>query len=71
MRAKPACRLLVLSGYYDLAVPAAAAQHAVLHGGIPLERTVMKTYPAGHFIFAATNVDRATRDLRAFITGKS
>lgn len=69
MRDKPQLRLLVLSGYYDLATPALGTRHAIDHSGIPRERTTMLEFPVGHSV-AEGDEGRALSGaaLRKFLT---
>lgn len=68
LRAKPSARLLVLSGYYDLATPMLGTRHAIDHGGIPLARTTFLAFPVGHSV-SESDEGRAlsAAALRAFL----
>ena len=69
MRRNPAMRLLVASGYYDLATPFAAAEHALSHAEMPLERVEFRTYESGHMAYLGVQPAEAfMKDLRAFVT---
>jgi carboxypeptidase C (cathepsin A) len=48
MNKRTGTRLLLLSGYYDLATPVLAQRYALTHAGIPLERTRLRAFAAGH-----------------------
>jgi carboxypeptidase C (cathepsin A) len=70
MQQKPHARLFVASAYYDLAVPALAQRYAVLHSGVPLDRTTVTVYPAGHEIFEdEPSRKQLQADLHRFIGG--
>jgi carboxypeptidase C (cathepsin A) len=70
MRHVPAMRLLVGSGYYDLVTPFGAAEHALSHVDIPLERISFKTYESGHMAYLGVQpTQEFIRDLRAFLAG--
>jgi hypothetical protein len=45
---KPRARLVVVAGYYDLAVPLLAVQHALSHAGLPRERVELLALPGSH-----------------------
>ena len=51
MTQKPDMRVLLVSGYYDLAVPVLAQQYAITHGGLPLDKVDMIALPASHSPF--------------------
>ena len=68
MRSRPAARLFVAASYYDLATPALATRYTLTHTAVAPERTIFKTYAAGH----APYDDDASRhivaeDLRTFL----
>lgn len=68
MKARPTSRLLLLSGYYDLATPVLSQQYALTHAGIPLERTTMRVYPGAHAMYGDdASRSRVSADLHAFI----
>ena len=48
MKARPQARVLFIGGYYDLATPALAPQYALIHAGVPLDRTKMRVFDSGH-----------------------
>jgi carboxypeptidase C (cathepsin A) len=69
---KPAARLLVLGGYYDLAVPLLAPRYALMHGAIPPERLQLVAFAAGHSVFeGAGNSERVSRAVHRFVAGLS
>jgi carboxypeptidase C (cathepsin A) len=59
MRAQPALRVLLIGGYYDLAVPLLASQYALDHGGVPPERVTLSIQDGGHSMYE-TDASRAT-----------
>jgi carboxypeptidase C (cathepsin A) len=61
-------RLLLLGGYYDLAVPVLAPRYALEHSGVPLERVSMVALPAGHSPFDGDeNRKRGASVVREFV----
>ncbi|WP_165357523.1 S10 family peptidase [Sphingosinicella sp. CPCC 101087] len=69
MAERPALRLMVAGGLYDLATPVAAAHHAIRHSGIPPERVRFLVLPAGHSPFEEPpNRARFAEAVRAFVT---
>ena len=68
MAARPALRLMVAGGLYDLAVPVAGARYAVRHADVPLERVHFLALPAGHSPFDEPPVrNRFANEVRAFV----
>ncbi|MCL1074732.1 alpha/beta fold hydrolase [Shewanella dokdonensis] len=53
---QPTMKIMVLSGYYDLAVPALAAWYALVHAGVSPAQMQYEILPAGHSIFADPSV---------------
>ena len=51
MEQKPALRLLVVGGYYDLTVPLLGTRYALSRGGIPLSRLRILPLAGGHSAF--------------------
>jgi carboxypeptidase C (cathepsin A) len=51
MKAKPGLRLLLVGGYYDLAVPVLAPRYALDHAWLPMERVEMVALETGHSAF--------------------
>jgi len=69
MRRNPAMRLLVASGYFDLATPFAAAEHALAHADMPLERVEFRNYESGHMAYLGVQpAEEFMQDLRAFLS---
>jgi carboxypeptidase C (cathepsin A) len=67
---KPGVRLLVLGGYYDLAVPLLAPRYALTHGAIPPAQVQMVAFAAGHSVFeGAGNSERVSRVVHRFVEG--
>ena len=71
MKDKPASRLLLLSGYYDLATPVLYQRYALTHNGLPLDRTRMVTFAAGHTVYEDDNARlQVSKELHDFVAGK-
>jgi carboxypeptidase C (cathepsin A) len=68
MRRNTQLRVLVASGYYDLATPFFGAENALSQDGVAHERITFRYYDAGHMIFLheASRV-RLLNDVRQFI----
>jgi carboxypeptidase C (cathepsin A) len=64
-------RVLVLSGYYDLATPFSATEYVMTHLGVTPEvaaRIQMKYYEAGHMMYVhPPSLAQMKRDIDAFI----
>jgi carboxypeptidase C (cathepsin A) len=72
MKKQPALRLLVVGGYYDLAVPVLAPKYAVEHAGIPLDRVSFVTLAAGHSVFGDDKLQKDGAALvRQFVQRRS
>jgi hypothetical protein len=72
MTQKPQARVLLIGGYYDLAVPVLAPRYALAHSGIAPERVQVTSFVAGHSPFEGEeNLPRFTDVLRRFITAHS
>jgi carboxypeptidase C (cathepsin A) len=67
MKEKPACRLLLLSGYYDLATPVLYQRYALTHAGVPLDRTRMVAFAAGHSVYDDDTRAAVSKELHDFI----
>ena len=69
MKERPASRLLLISGYYDLASSVLYQRYALTHAGIPLDRTRMVAFAAGHTVYedndARTGVSKELHDFIA------
>lgn len=67
----PNLRVLVLSGYYDLATPFSATEYVMSHLGLPPglnSRIQMQYYEAGHMMYVhPPSLQKMKRDLDAFI----
>lgn len=71
LRDKPGLRLLLVGGYYDLAVPVLAARYAIDHAGIPPDRFTEALFDAGHSPFEGeSNRARMKAMLQGFIRGQ-
>lgn len=68
MKKKPAARLLLLSGYYDLATPVLYQRYTLTHAGVPLDRTRMAAFAAGHTVYEDDEARRqVSKELHDFI----
>lgn len=68
MRARPKLRMLVLGGYYDLAVPLLETRYALTHSDVPLDRTTIIAMPAGHSVFEGDgNLAQASKLMHDFL----
>jgi carboxypeptidase C (cathepsin A) len=67
MKDKPASRLLLLSGYYDLATPVLYQRYALTHAGVPLDRTRMVAFGAGHTVYDDEARAQVSKELHDFI----
>ena len=67
----PSLKVLVLSGYYDLATPFSATEYVMKHLGVPpavSARVSMKYYEAGHMMYVhPPSAAKMKRDIDAFI----
>jgi carboxypeptidase C (cathepsin A) len=70
MKDKPASRLLLLSGYYDLATPILYQRYALTHAGVPLDRTCMIAFAAGHTVYDDDTRKQVSKALHDFIEGQ-
>jgi carboxypeptidase C (cathepsin A) len=68
MRTQPQLQLLLVGGYYDLAVPLLAPRYALAHAGVPLERVRMMAMSGPHSTFEGkANRIEGTSAVRAFM----
>lgn len=68
LRESPSLRVLIASGYYDIATPFYAAESTVARNGIDARRIAMKYYEAGHMMYLHDpSLDALMADLRHFI----
>jgi carboxypeptidase C (cathepsin A) len=51
MSGRPQMRVLLVGGYYDMAVPLMGPRYALTHGGVPMERVDMHAFVAPHSAF--------------------
>ncbi|MCH2179028.1 MAG: hypothetical protein MK106_09510 [Mariniblastus sp.] len=70
MRRNPDLRVLVASGYFDLATTAAAALDQFEAGGVPAERVTFKEYPSGHMVYLGGTEQVFADDLKIFLSEK-
>lgn len=70
MAKQPRMRVLLLGGYYDLAVPLLAPRYALSHAGVPLDRVDMHAVVAPHSAFQGdTNLANGSRVVHEFLRG--
>jgi carboxypeptidase C (cathepsin A) len=68
MKDRPASRLLLLSGYYDLATPVLYQRYALTHAGVPLDRTRVVAFGAGHTVYEDDDArEQVSKELHDFI----
>lgn len=67
MRRNPDLRVMVASGYFDLATTPAAAFDQIESGGVPAERVTFKEYPSGHMVYLGGTEQAFAEDLRQFL----
>ncbi|GAB7551241.1 S10 family peptidase [Novosphingobium sp. 11B] len=67
MRRNPQLKLLVASGYFDLATPMFAAEAALGRANVPMDRTRFTRYASGHMVYLGGTGNDFARDLRALI----
>ncbi len=70
MRRNPSLRVMVASGYFDLATTPAAAFDQIESGGVPVERVTFKEYPSGHMVYLGGTEQAFAEDLKQFIQSK-
>ncbi len=64
-------RLLVVGGYFDLAVPVLSSRYAVDHCEIPLERVRFALFESGHSTFSGdAALSRMDQVMHSFLLGK-
>jgi carboxypeptidase C (cathepsin A) len=69
MRARPNTRLLVIGGYYDLAVPVLAPIYTLSHSAIPRDRVTTAFLPTGHSPFEGRTRAQAVAAVRQLLAG--
>lgn len=68
MRENKDLRVLLASGYYDLATPFFAAENTLAQNGFAQDRVTYTYYPAGHMMYLHhPSFDKLVKDTRAFI----
>lgn len=68
LRESPSLRVLIASGYYDIATPFYAAESTIARNGIDARRVSMKYYEAGHMMYLHDpSLEALMRDLRQFV----
>jgi carboxypeptidase C (cathepsin A) len=71
MKEKSSARLLLVSGYYDLATPLLHQRYALTHSGVPMDRTRMVAFAAGHTVYEGEALEAVSKELHDFIAGTS
>jgi len=51
MNKRPAAKVLLIGGYFDLATPLLGPRYALTHSGVPMERVTMLALSSGHTPF--------------------
>lgn len=70
MRQNSELRVLLASGYYDLATPVFGAELSLQRNHVPQDRLFKTYYESGHMMYVhQPSLEKLTRDVRAFITG--
>ena len=67
MRRNARLRVLVASGYYDLATHAAPAEDAVERAGLPKDRLMVRRYASGHMLYLGDTAEAFANDVRTLI----
>lgn len=67
MRRNPSLRVMVASGFYDMATAAANAQADIQRAKLPTERTIIRNYASGHMLYLGGTAPQFASDLRNFI----
>lgn len=71
MTRQPQSKLLLLGGYYDLATPLMGPRYALTHAGVPLERTIIRTFDAGHSPFEGeSHLAQVSQVIHSFVRGE-
>jgi len=69
MRQNSDMRVLLASGWYDLATPFFGAELAIQRNGVPYERVTRTYYEAGHMMYVhEPSLNKLAADVRAFIS---
>jgi len=64
-------RMLVVGGYFDLAVPVLSSRYAVDHSEIPLDRVTFAVFESGHSTFSGdAALSRMNQVMHLFLFGK-
>lgn len=71
MRRNEKLRVLVASGFYDLATTSAAAEDSIASAGLPAERTALRRYASGHMLYLGDTAETFADDVRALIRDAS
>lgn len=67
MRRNDEMRVLVASGYYDLATHAAPAEYAVEQAKLPPDRLMLRRYASGHMLYLGDTAGAFADDVRTLI----
>lgn len=70
MTRQPQMRVLLVGGYYDMAVPLLGPRYALTHAGVPMERVTMHAFVAPHSAFQGeANLATGADVVRDFVRG--
>ena len=67
MKEKPKLRVMLASGYFDLATPVLGQRYALLHGGLPLDRLEMVALASSHSPYDDDNRPAFAEMVRQFV----
>lgn len=71
MKKHPDTRLMMVGGYFDLAVPMLSVRYAINHSQIPLHRVTFAAFASGHSTFSGdAALMRMDQVMRSFLLGK-
>jgi carboxypeptidase C (cathepsin A) len=71
IKARPAARVLEISGYYDLAIPPLSARYALSHAGIPAGHVTTALLPGPHTVYEDPKAHAAVLKLLGdFVAGR-
>ncbi len=71
MRQNSDMRILLLSGYYDMATPFFGAETSLRRAGMPQDRIVRHYYEAGHMMYVhEPSLEQMAADMHAFVVGE-
>ncbi|ODT86751.1 hypothetical protein [Phenylobacterium sp. SCN 70-31] len=71
MRRNETMRVLVASGYYDLATHTAPAEYEIQQAGLPADRVMLRRYASGHMLYLGDTAEAFADDVRTLIRAAS